>query len=81
MFIEHYKDGEADDPSGLSSMIPTYWAVRSAEWKYVEYIHGEMELYDMRNDRYELQNLASQPEYAALIEKFSTQIKPFRFEP
>lgn len=81
VFIEHYKDGEADDPSGLSTRIPTYWAIRTDKWKYVEYINGDRELYDMVNDRYELENLASRPEYAELIQSFSEQIQPFRFEP
>lgn len=81
VFIEHYRDGEADDPSGLSSRIPTYWAIRTDEWKYVEYIHGERELYDMVNDRYELNNLASLPEYETLMQAFSTQLQPFRYEP
>jgi N-acetylglucosamine-6-sulfatase len=81
IFIEHYKDGEADDPSNLSATIPDYWGIRTHEWKYVEYITGEMELYDMVNDRYELQNLAYEPEYADLIQQFSEQVQPFRFEP
>lgn len=81
IFIEHYKDGEADDPSNLSATIPDYWGIRTHEWKYVEYITGEMELYDMVNDRYELQNLAYEPEYAELVQQFSEQIQPFRFEP
>lgn len=81
VFIEHYRDGEADDPSGLSSLIPTYWAIRTDEWKYVEYIHGERELYDMVNDRYELNNLANLPEYEELMQAFSAQLRPFRYEP
>jgi N-acetylglucosamine-6-sulfatase len=81
VFIEHYQDGEADDPSGLSAMIPTYWAIRTDEWKYVEYIHGERELYDMVNDRYELNNLAGQPEHEELMQAFSAQLQPFRYEP
>lgn len=81
VFIEHYKDGEADDPSGLSAYIPTYWAIRTDEWKYIEYIHGERELYDMINDRYELDNLASHTEYAELIKLLSGQVQPFRYEP
>ena len=81
IFIEHYRDGEADDPSGLSATIPTYWAIRTTQWKYVEYIHGEQELYDMINDHYELENLAYLPQYAELIRGFSEQLQPFRFEP
>jgi arylsulfatase A-like enzyme len=81
VFIEHYRDGEADDPAGLSTLIPTYWAIRTDEWKYVEYMHGERELYNLVNDYYELENLASRPEYADLIRTLSEKLQPFRFEP
>lgn len=77
-FFEHYRDTEADDPSGLGTIIPSYWGIRSNEWKYVEYESGERELYDLLNDPYEMQNLASQPEYMEWMAQLSEQLKPFR---
>ncbi len=38
--------------------VPTYCAVRSREWMYVRYTDGEQELYDLRSDPWELENLA-----------------------
>jgi hypothetical protein len=32
-------------------------------WKYVEYVKGDRELYDLDVDPYELKNLANQPEF------------------
>ena len=51
---------------GVGADIPEFYAVRNAEWKYVEYSTGEKELYDLVNDPYELNNLAGQPEYAEM---------------
>src|SRR6185369_12367583 len=48
---------------GIGSLIPEFYSVRNDQWKYVEYSTGEVELYDMVNDPYELQNVAGQKEY------------------
>ncbi len=37
--------------------------IRTREWKYNKYLHGEEELYDMKNDPDEIHNLASDPQY------------------
>ena len=41
--------------------VPSYCAVRSEHYMYVEYKTGEQELYDLVNDPYELQNQAANP--------------------
>jgi arylsulfatase A-like enzyme len=42
-----------------SNPIPTFCAVRTTEWKFVRYSDGEEELYALRSDPGELENLAS----------------------
>jgi arylsulfatase A-like enzyme len=48
--------------------IPTYCAVRSERWMYVSYTTGEEELYDLRADPYELENVASDPRHRQVLE-------------
>jgi len=45
--------------------VPTYCAVRSQRYLYVDYGSGEEELYDLKTDPLELQNVATDPAYAA----------------
>jgi arylsulfatase A-like enzyme len=52
--------------AGIGSKIPEFYAVRTSDWKYVEYSTGEKELYDLKNDPYELVNLAGQSQYAQI---------------
>jgi len=77
-YFEHYRATEADDPSGLGTVIPSFWGLRSAEWKYVEYENGEKELYDLVNDPCEMENVVTAPENAALVAELSQKLKPFR---
>ena len=41
--------------------------VRSEHWRYIEYADGSQELYDMRRDPNEWNNLAGDPQYAGII--------------
>lgn len=43
-----------------------FYGIRVPGWKYVEYLNGDIELYDLNQDPYELENLANQPEYQAM---------------
>ena len=45
---------------------PPYVAVRTARYLYVEYRRGWRELYDLRRDPWELDNVAGEPRYRAL---------------
>lgn len=53
ILIEHWPTEE-----GSGAIVPEFYAVRTREWKYVEYVTGEKELYDLVNDPYELNNLS-----------------------
>ena len=65
---------------GIGSKIPEFYAVRNAEWKYVEFVTGEKELYDLMNDPYELENLAGQPEYADVQEQLQKRLMELKLE-
>jgi choline-sulfatase len=41
--------------------------IRSERWRYIRYADGSEELYDIQNDPHEWTNLASDPEYAAVM--------------
>jgi arylsulfatase A-like enzyme len=47
--------------------VPTYCAVRSREWMYVRYTDGAEELYDLRADPSELENVAEDPSLGAVL--------------
>ncbi|GIV00654.1 MAG: hypothetical protein KatS3mg014_2269 [Actinomycetota bacterium] len=47
--------------------IPTYCAVRSRRWTYVRYEDGFEELYDLRADPYQLENLVGDPSVASVL--------------
>jgi arylsulfatase A-like enzyme len=63
------------------------WAtVREAQWKYTEIpvtpgdpaTAFELELYDLLNDPYELQNVATDPQHAARISAMATRLRALR---
>ena len=66
--------------AGIGSKIPEFSAVRTADWKYVEYSTGEKELYDLKNDPYELTNLAGQPQYAQIQAELKTKLEALKAE-
>ena len=43
--------------------------IRSKDWRYIRYADGSEELYNMRQDPNEWQNLASDPQYTTVIEQ------------
>jgi arylsulfatase A-like enzyme len=72
--LAHFR-GEPD--RGGDKNFPPYVAVVQDEFKLVHYLrkeHGE-ELYDLRNDQDELQNLIKKTEHAELIQKLRGVLK------
>lgn len=57
--------------------IPAYQALRTREYLYVEYATGERELYDLRNDPFELQSLHATAD-TALLAQLATQLEVLR---
>jgi arylsulfatase A-like enzyme len=63
ILVEHHgPKPDGDDPDQqdrASGNPPSYEAIRTAQFLYVEYKDGEREFYDLRTDPFELDNLAT----------------------
>jgi len=62
----------ADEPRqrpAITSHNQGNHAIRSTRWRYIRYADGSQELYDMVADPNEWQNLASDPQWANVIEQ------------
>jgi len=59
---------------GYGFGITNFNGIIKPNWKYVELINGERELYDRNNDPYELNNVAYKPEYAQLIQQLHNEL-------
>jgi arylsulfatase A-like enzyme len=63
---------QSDEGIQAEAVLP-YRALRTHEALYVEYDSGERELYDLRRDPYELQNLVTAAD-SALVKSLSTRL-------
>jgi arylsulfatase A-like enzyme len=75
ILLEHWPTEE-----GIGSKIPEFDAVRTVDWKYVEYSTGEKELYDLKNDPYELENIADKPAYADIQKQLKVRLDELKKE-
>lgn len=68
---------EPIDPMELEQtqqlVIPQFAAIRTKDYLYVEYVTGERELYDLKNDPYQLESLHGTAD-PALIESLAEQL-------
>ena len=64
---------ESSEPGMAAKDVPPYRALRTAEAVYVEYDSGDRELYDLRVDPYQLDNLANTADQT-LLDRFSTRL-------
>jgi N-acetylglucosamine-6-sulfatase len=74
LLIEQY--GSSPDEEGQAGV--TYVGLRNSRYKYVENGTGEIELYDLANDPYELNNLHANPEYAAAEAALASRLASLR---
>jgi alpha-L-rhamnosidase len=56
--------------------IPPSEGVRTSEWKYFRYVNDKSseELYNLKNDPKEIENLVSKPEYAEVLKKLRNKL-------
>ncbi|GIU87280.1 MAG: hypothetical protein KatS3mg009_1795 [Acidimicrobiia bacterium] len=72
---------EADEQQacgGHSDAMPDAWGVRTRTHKYVEYEDGSVQLFDLAHDPYELTNLASDPNAAAVVADLRARLERLR---
>jgi len=75
ILIEHWPTEE-----GVGARIPEFYAVRTLEWKYVEYSTGATELYDLKNDPHELDNLTISPIYTNIKAELQKKLDELKEE-
>ncbi len=75
ILFEHWPTEE-----GVGSMVPEFFSIRTMEWKYTEYKTGEVELYDLVNDPYELQNIAGKKAYKEIQSELAVKLQILKTE-
>lgn len=63
------------DRGGNEPEVPTYCALRTSRWKFVRYQTGELELYDLATDPFELENLSGRADRRALTERLESRLR------
>ena len=58
--------------------MPRFAGVRTARFKYVKWVWGATELYDLRRDPDETQNLAREPAMAAVRARLARRLERLR---
>jgi hypothetical protein len=53
---------------------PRYRAIRTSRYKYVEYVTGERELYDLLYDPYEQRSLHNSPRHAEVRQRLARRL-------
>lgn len=63
------RDPEADWPHAAVTHLdrPENYAISTERWRYLHYLGGGEELYDIQSDPHEWENLAPKPEHAARL--------------
>jgi N-acetylglucosamine-6-sulfatase len=68
-----------EGPAGSGSLgLPRFAGLRTSRYAYVEYADREVELYDLRRDPYELDNLAGTLGAAALQARLAARLESLR---
>jgi N-acetylglucosamine-6-sulfatase len=75
-FLDEHDEG--DVPVVLESFdartVPVWRQIRTPRFAYVEYETGERELYDLRSDPHELENVAGDRAYEEVVERLAVRL-------
>ena len=76
-FLEH------DGVTKVSNPIPDSYGIRTKDWKYIRYVHVDPEveeMYDLKNDPYELKNLINDEDYAGKRDELRKRYNEYKSE-
>jgi N-acetylglucosamine-6-sulfatase len=70
--------GKVDDCGGYPSDMGFNWGLRTATHKYIEYPNGDVQLFDLTSDPWELTNLGADPAQAPVISDLRARLDRLR---
>ncbi|MBE0683114.1 MAG: sulfatase [Anaerolineales bacterium] len=73
ILIEHWPTDQ-----GVGSVIPEFYSIRTQAWKYTEYVTGEVELYNLVNDPFELLNAAGKKDYKEIQAELALKLQELK---
>jgi len=81
-----FEQGKADEPEStggatISGRVPyvNYTALRAGRYKYIKYETGGRELYDLRDDPYELSNKVKSRRYKRVVRRMDNELERRQF--
>jgi N-acetylglucosamine-6-sulfatase len=77
VLVEHFAPGDGGRSGRRGNAPPTYAAVRTQRFTYVEYVTGERQLYDLRADPDQLHNIVSTAD-KKLVDDLAEQLAELR---
>lgn len=63
------------------SGIPAWWSILTTRWQYTTLESGQRELYDMKDDPYQMRNLAGRPKYRSVQRALAERLLMLRRAP
>jgi N-acetylglucosamine-6-sulfatase len=75
--LQHWPGGDQQGKNA-DRPVPASYGIRTANHRYVELATGEKELYDLRTDPFELQNVANRPAQATTQANLKAQLDALR---
>jgi N-acetylglucosamine-6-sulfatase len=67
-----------DDLGPETQEPPNGWGIRTEQWKFIRYASGEIDLFDLDADPFELRDLARQPAYREIRHDLRAQLAELR---
>jgi arylsulfatase A-like enzyme len=80
--VPQLKDADAPRPwPAITTHNHDNHGIRTENWRYIQYADGSQELYDMRADKHEWQNLANDPRYTEIVAEHQRWLPPTSKKP